>query len=331
MTRNIRFGTDIITFFKPDHWGLPAGLPYPGWTEAVRSNPRHYFDRMLDGSRDAGLEGIELAPEPGGWTTALRAYGDVDGVRRALDERGLVLCSSYAPGRQLIGDAMQDPATEPEADEYMDRHARFVAELGADLITMGNLPRSRFGNNSPDESATADDFDRPVSDETFERYAEQVNRLGAVTARHGVRLALHTDAYSVCSRNEDIATVLELTDAENVLLCPDAGHIALDSADPVAVLRDHIDRIPIMHWKDCAQPLSGHVLRGDQKERHAEMLKYFRVLGSGTIAWKQWMEVLRDAQWSGWAVEEIDDSPDPVGELRQGLEYFQRELARIYS
>jgi len=43
------------------------------------------------------------------------------------------------------------------------------------------------------------------------------------------------------------------------------------------------------------------------------------------------MHVLHGAQWSGWAVEEIDDSPDPVGELRQGLEYFQRELARIYQ
>jgi inosose dehydratase len=285
---------------------------------------------MLDGSRDAGLEGIELAPEPGGWLTALRAYGDVDGVRRALEERGLVLCSSYAPGRQLIGNALADTSTEAEADEYMDRHARFVAELGADLITMGNLPRSRFGNNSPDHTATAEDFTRPVSDETFERYAEQVNRLAAVTAKHGVRLALHTDAYSVCSRNEDITTVLRLTDPKNVLLCPDAGHMALDSADPVAVLRDHIDRIPIMHWKDCAHPLSGHVLRGDQKERHAQMLQVFRVLGSGTIDWKRWMDVLRDAEWSGWAVEEIDDSPDPIGELRQGLAYFERELALIY-
>jgi inosose dehydratase len=48
------------------------------------------------------------------------------------------------------------------------------------------------------------------------------------------------------------------------------------------------------------------------------------------VNWKEWMEVLRDKQWSGWATEEIDMSPDPVGELREGLEYFRTELAGIY-
>ncbi|SCL28957.1 inosose dehydratase [Micromonospora pallida] len=329
-TTNIRFGTDIITFFDTAWWGLGEELPYPDWIAAVGRDPRHYFDRMLDGVRDAGLEGVELAPEPGGWTTALKAYGDTAGVKRALAERGLVLSSSYAPGRQLIGDALDDPDREAHADRYMDEHAAFVAELGADIITMGNIARSRFKNESPDDTATAEDFTAPVSRELHERFAEQVNRLGAIVGRHGVRIAIHTDAYSVCSRNEDIATVLELTDPETVLLCPDAGHISLDGGDPVEVLRRHLDRIPVMHWKDCAQPLSGHVLRGDQKQRHATMLTYFRVLGSGKVDWTRWMEILRDNEWRGWAIEEIDNSPDPVGELRQGLEYFRTHLAPIY-
>ncbi|WP_432990593.1 sugar phosphate isomerase/epimerase family protein [Dactylosporangium sp. CA-233914] len=328
---NIRFGTDIITFFNTAYWGLGEELPYPDWAAAVGRDPRSYFDRMLDGVRDAGLEGVELAPEPGGWTTALKAYGNAAGVKRALSERGLVLASSYAPGRQLIGDALDDPDREAHADTYMAQHAEFLAELGADTITMGNIARSRFGNNSPDDTATAEDFAEPVPREIHERFAEQVNRLGAVVARYGVRIAIHTDAYSVCSRNEDIATVLELTDPKNVMLCPDAGHITLDGGDAVEVLRRHLGRIPTMHWKDCAQPLSGHVLRGDQKERHATMLTHFRILGSGKVDWSEWMRILRDNRWRGWAIEEIDMSPDPVGELRQGLEYFRTALAPIYS
>lgn len=328
---NIRFGTNIITFYDHAFWGLDPDLTYPQWSAAFNSDPRRYFEGMFDAAREAGLEGVELAPDPAGWQAALAAYGTPAAVRDTLDSRGLVLTSSYAHGRQLIGNGMDDPAARPIADDSFRRHAEFLLAMGADTIVTGNIMRSRFGNESPDDTATADDFQLPVAREVHERFADELNRLGAIVGEHGVRIAIHTDAYSICSRNEDIATVLSLTDPTTVQLCPDAGHIALDGGDPVAVLRDNIDRVPTMHWKDCAMPHSGHLLRGDQKERHAVMLTYFRVLGSGTVNWREWMEVLRDNRWKGWATEEIDNSPDPVGELRQGLEYFRTELAPIYS
>jgi len=329
--RRIRFSTDIITFFETAFWGLEPDLPHPRWVEEFDKDPRRYLDGMLDGARDAGLEGVEFAPDPAGWRSSLRAYGDVAGVRRALEERGLVLSSAYAPGRQLIGNALVDPAAERVADDELREQAAFVSELGADIIVMGNVQRSRFGNESPDDTATAEDFSRPVAREFHERVADQLNRLGDVIRPYGVRMAIHTDAYSVCSRNEDITTLLSLTDPDTVQLCPDAGHITLDGGDPIEVLRSHIDRIPTMHWKDCVGPLSGHVLRGNQKERHAVMLTYFRILGSGIVDWDEWMTILREHGWSGWAVEEIDNSPDPIVELRQGLDYFREHLAPIYS
>lgn len=328
---NIRFGTNLITFYDTAWWGLEPEMSYPRWSEAFWADPKRYFDGMLDGARDAGLAGIELAPDPAGFEAALEVYGSASGFQTALKERGLVLTSSYAHGRQLIGNALIDPAAERIADDSFERHAQFLAELGARTIVTGNLARTRFGNDSPDETATAEDFTRPVDREVHERFADQLNRLGAITKRYGVQIAIHTDAYSVCSRNTDISTVLSLTDPESIALCPDAGHITLDGGDAVAVLRDHIDRIPTMHWKDCAHPVSGHLLRGDQKERHAEMLKSFRVLGSGIVDWHEWMRILREHSWRGWATEEIDNSPDPVRELKEGLEYFHRELAPIYS
>jgi inosose dehydratase len=285
---------------------------------------------MFDGVVDAGLEGVELAPDPAGWRQALAAFGSPKGLREELERRGLTLTSSYAHGRQLIGAAMADPEAAKQTLRTFDEHARFLAEMGADVIVTGNLPRSRFGDASPDDTATPEDFARPVDETVMAGFADQLNIIGAAVGKHGVKLAIHTDAYSICSRNEDIARVLSLTDPATVQLCPDAGHIALDGSDPVAVLRDHIDRVPTMHWKDCAEPLSGHVLRGDNKTRHAVMLTHFRVLGSGGVDWREWMEILRDKAWSGWATEEIDNSPDPVGELAEGMRYFREQLAPIY-
>lgn len=334
--RRIRFGTNIITFYDSGFWGLEPDMSHPQWVAAFHERPRYYFDRMFDLAAEAGLEGVELAPEPAGWQEALAAYGGTAQLQSALDERGLALTSSYAPGRQLIGDALDDDddaaaAAEAVADDHIRRHAAFLEAMGARDIVIGNIARSRFGNASPDDTATADDFRRPVERVVHERFAEQLNRLGAVASEHGARLAIHTDAYSVCSRPEDVAVVMELTDPSTVQLCLDAGHVTLDGGDPVAILRAHLDRIPTMHWKDCAEPLSGHLLRGDQKARHLEMLTRFRVLGSGTVDWGSWMRHLRNHDWAGWATEEIDHSPIPVEELRAGLDFFRRELAPIHS
>lgn len=327
----IRFGTNLITFFESSFWGLEPHLPHARWTAAFDENPRHYFDGMLDAARESGVEGVELAPDPGGFQGALAAYGTASAFAEAVADRGLVVTSSYSPGRLLVGEAMYDSSLEARADDHFRRHAEFLVEVGANTITVGNVPRSRFGNESPDDTATPEDFSAPVSAETHERYADQMNRLAGVIAPFGVKFAIHTDAYSLCARNEDISTVLSLTDPSTVQLCPDAGHITLDGGDAVEVLRSHIDRIPTMHWKDCIGPLGGHTLRGDPKARHDIMLTYFRILGSGIVDWAEWMRILRDNEWAGWAIEEIDNSADPITELQQGLDYFRRELAPIYG
>ncbi len=329
--KHIRFSTDLITFYNSAFWGLAPDLPHAEWVAAFDADRRRYVEGMLDLAVESGVEGVEFAPDPVGWEAVLGVFGTVKALSAALSSRGLVVSSSYAPGRQLIGNAMDDASYEPIADDDMERHARFLAEMGADIIVTGNVARSRFGNLSPDGTATPEDFSAPVPRETHERFADQLNRLGGIVGRHGVRLAIHTDAYSLCSRQEDIATVMSLTDPVTVQLCPDAGHITLDGGDAVAVLRDNLARIPTMHWKDCIGPLSGHLLRGDQKARHAVMLTYFRIMGSGVVDWPEWMRVLRDGNWSGWATDEIDHSPDPVAELKTGLRFFDEHLAPIYQ
>jgi inosose dehydratase len=175
------------------------------------------------------------------------------------------------------------------------------------------------------------DLKRDVPRPAFEQVAGVVNQLAAAAKEYGVRIALHTDAYSVCSRNQDIAEMLALTDPESVTLCLDAGHTTLDGGDAVAALAQNVNRTPVMHWKDCTCPFDGSQLSGDQMEKHAVMLTHFRILGSGSIDWHSWQKVLRDAHWSGWAMAENDMAGDPIAEIKQALEYFDRELAPIYK
>jgi inosose dehydratase len=320
--RNIRMGTTLITFYNTAWWGLPEHMEYGDWVAEVYSKPQYYFDRMLDAVAEAGVEGVELAPIPGGWEGALQAYGDAAGVRRAFEARGLTLGSSYADGGSLIANALEDRATEAAADDYIDRHARFVAELGADIIVMGTVPRAPFSDGN---------FESDVPRDASERVAAQINRLGEVAGRHGVRIAVHTDAYSVCSRNRDIDTMMSLTDPSNVQLCLDAGHTTLDGGDAVAALASHVGRVPVMHWKDCIAPLDGSTLSGPLMKRHETMLKYFRIFGDGVIDWKAWQAALADSAWRGWAMAENDMAADPISEVRRAVTYFEEQLAVIYK
>lgn len=318
---NIRIGSTMITFYNNTYWGLPEEIGAAGFRDVVMKDPLPYFERMLDGMKEAGVEGIELAPAPGGWEGAKAAYGSAAGLKKALDARGLALGSSYQNGRMLIGEVIDGTVTEEEADAYVDEHARFVAELGADIIVMGTVRRTLF---------TDGDFDAEVPLEAMELVASHINRLAAVAWKHGVRIALHTDAYSVCTRNRDINKMLELTNPENVWLCLDAGHTTLDGGDAVQALADNIRRVPVMHWKDCYEPMHGTAIVG-HPDPHALMIEHFRIFGDGIIDWKAWQRVLADAQWKGWAMAENDMAPDPVAELRQAIKYFNEELASIYK
>lgn len=332
MSLDLRWSTDIVTFFNPTYWGLSADLPYGGWEKLVDEDPQRFFDGMLDGAAAAGLSGIELAPAPGGWVNALRAYGSAAGFKRELDNRNLVLSSSYALPVQLkaVLDATDDRSrrlAEQELHENTAEHAAFLREVGCPTLITSTIPRAQFSEIEGVEASSAD-FDAPSDPELLSQVADQLNGIGEVAATAGLHLAIHTDAYSLASRTADIDALMTQTDPRRVKLCVDAGHIALDGGDPLAVIRSHSERAPVLHWKDCSVHLPPHTLSGPPMVRHDVMIKYFRVMGSeGVVDWHEWTKILREKQWSGWGVAEIDMSVDPQREIREGIEYYERELA----
>jgi inosose dehydratase len=316
-----KWGTSLITFFHPTFFGLAADTPYGDYVDAAYRDARGYFDLMLDTARDAGLQGVELAPPPAGWEGALMAYGTPAGVKAALDDRGLVLASSYMESGPVLRRGMEEPSARPEIDEEVARHARFLEAVGCDLIVMGTPSRLELG---PDCYGM-------VPRALFERLASELNRIAAVAARHGCRVALHTDAYSLCSRDNDIDTLMSLTDPDTVALCLDSGHVTLDGGDPVAILSRHIDRIPVAHWKDADQALDGRTLEGDFLERHAVMMSHFRWVGEGIVDWDRYLDVLGKAGWRGWAHAEFDFAEDPAGVLRAHVDICRARIAALVS
>ena len=83
-----------------------------------------------------------------------------------------------------------------------------------------------------------------------------------------------------------------------------------------------------MDVRGCAGAHGVDLQRGDAGTRQVERLARVLILGSGIVGWDGWMAVLRGSDWEGWAIEEIDYAPEPVTELRQGLEFYRTRLHR---
>src|SRR5436189_976056 len=92
-----------------------------------------------------------------------------------------------------------------------------------------------------------------------ETIASALNRMGHATLKHGVKLALHPEAFSMFRNSRDVDLFMLLTDPTYVFLCPDTAQFVVAGSDPLAITQRHKDRLVITHWKDATGPAPADV------------------------------------------------------------------------
>jgi sugar phosphate isomerase/epimerase len=245
------------------------------------------------------------------------AYGSTEGFAEALAARGLTLVSGFfadidrTEWRTTEGRA----AILRSAGEY----AEFVARAGGSVLVAG-LPLRRTVGARPAQF---------VDMATAGPLADLANEIGDVTLRHGVRLALHTEAHSMLATGRDVDLFMLLTDPMYVGLCPDTAHLTLSGADPVQVVSRHRERIVLAHWKDALGPAPMDV---EIDERiYAAHGPYFCPLGSGVVDWFAWARLMREIGFSAPTLLELDMVPDPVAEMQAARRFVSTSLAPLYT
>ncbi|WGD37225.1 sugar phosphate isomerase/epimerase [Lysinibacter sp. HNR] len=308
------YGVDLITFFSPTFWGLSRDEEVAA---LAQSAPKRFWNTVLDALQKAEITEIEMTFSPADRESALAAYGSTGAFARELADRGMRVVSSYFSSIEDADDVAH-PATREKILNEAEAEAAFLAELGATVLVTG-LPMRR--NN-----ATGTGLD-PVSLATVLPLVELVHEVGAITARHGVTVALHTESHSVFWTPRDIDLFLLLTDPFLVSFCPDTGHIVLGGGDPVAILHRHRERVVMAHWKDATGPFTEKVnVDAGIFARHRD---YFRAAGQGVVDWCAFAQALAEAGYSGGIMIELDAAPDPVAELITARNFFEKTLAGI--
>lgn len=287
-----RWSASVFNFFEHRYWSKTLAN-YGALIAWARENNAEFWSRLLSDTAASGAVGLDLGVEPADWHAAVAWAGSASNFGRRLADHGLSLSGSYQSGHGLQ-DLLFDDAALAGYETDISQHAVFVAESGGSVLALG-APLLRL--DLPPDVAS--------------RVYNLVNRLGKITRRAGVSLAIHTEAYADWTSNTAIAQLMRSTDPELVFLCPDFGHILLNGGDPVAVLRDHASRIIAVHLKDSRHSMPEPCgLSPDAAEER--MLEEFCIAGEGQVDWSAISVQLARADFRGWLVAEVDCAASPI-------------------
>jgi sugar phosphate isomerase/epimerase len=302
------FGVELVSLYDPGFWNVKDRKEM---IAKAASDPRWFWDRVLDTVQRTGADGLEICFPPATWEGAVAGYGSEEGFVAALDDYKLTLISGFFDAPADLSDAILDAGTQREILDQGAQHARFLAQCGGHVLVSGMPVLKR---SLGDQRQFLDlDYAR--------RVADLMNRLGAVVRGEGIELALHTEVGSVFCTRREIDLFLLLTDQEYVGFCPDTGQIILGGSNPIDILNDHYDRVNITHWKDA----TGRFVRPAHEDEnlHPDCLSYWRAVGTGVVDWRGWARRLHEVNYSGWMILELDQARDPVRDLSASREFAE--------
>jgi inosose dehydratase len=285
--------------FAPITWNnedLPAELA-----------PPVDYRRVLDEVAAAGYSATELGD---GFPRDPQTLG------YALQERGLSLPSAWCGLRFFQGSLEQDL-------EHTRRLCGLLAKVGASYINVAD-------QGAPERKAFAcrcASADAPrLSQAEWDQFAESVCQAAEIARQHGLQATFHAHAGTWVETRADLDELLRRAPAPLVKLCWDVGHAVCGGIDPVAVVREHADRIAYIHLKDVDADVLEGVRRDGVNFDDAVRRRVFTELGRGCLDVAALLAALRDIDYDGWLMVEQDSTWLTPAESAQASRAYLRAL-----
>lgn len=234
--------------------------------------------------KDSGFDWIELHPvfvtEPG-WKAKIEA---------AIERTGLT----------VVGVSYGQPLWNIEAHDRILREAEDFTDRVAQLGTL-NCGLTCGGKRCADRT-----------DAENEQAVRMWREMGELYRSKGLALNYHTHGEPI----EDIRLVLDNVPAELVALGPDLDWLRVGGVDPLQFIKDHAERITMLHLRD-------YHIGGDRTE----------ALGEGDADYAELARILEETGFDGDGVVELalpqgKDPVRPVDELlRISREHLRETMA----
>jgi inosose dehydratase len=273
---NVKIGS------APDSWGVwfPSDPKQPPW------------DRFMDEIVEAGYEWTELGPY-GYLPTGLVQ------LRSELDKRKLKVSATF------VMRALEDTALWPEIEKEVLSAGELLAALGARFMVLIDDTHTNLFTGEPYAPARLDASG-------WKRLIDATHKVADIARnRFGLTVVFHPHADTHVETEEQIEAFLSDTDPAKVSLCLDTGHHAYRGGDPVSFMRRHHARIPYLHLKSVHRHLQQRVATENIPFAKAVGMDLFCEPSEGAVDFPAFRDVLRDIDYSGFAIVEQDMYPAP--------------------
>ena len=201
------------------------------------------------------------------------------------------------------GNLSIDPAVERDQLGLHSRHARFLQQVGGlYLQIIDERPRGRTTTGA---------------DHT--RLGRLLTELGKRTADFGIPLSYHPHMGSLGEKPNEIWAIVAASDPRYVKFQLDTAHYQQGGGDPARAVKEYADRLLFLHVKDLESPLAGEPA-GSYR---------FVELGRGKVDFKRVFAALREIEFNGWAIVELDRVPDPSRTPRESAMICKQYIENV--
>ena len=276
----------------PISWGV---CEVPGWGHQLDA------DTVLTQMREVGISATEYGPD-GFLPDNPSAKADL------LDGYGLKAVGQFVP--VVLHDADVDPM--PTVDQAIEG----LLAARANVIVIA-------------ASTGVDGYDsRPVLDDAqWATLLGNLDRINERAAEQGLTATVHPHVGTMIESGEEADRVLA---GSSIKLCLDTGHLLIGGGDPVAVVKEHPERIGHMHLKDVRRDLAAKVQSGELTYTDAVSQGMYVPLGAGDVDIAGIVERLEGNGYQGWYVMEQDSiltgppeqtGADPRDDVRSSIAF----------
>ena len=283
--------------------GVGAALCATAWPVRTGISPAHirlgYAAITWGGNDEQAIEDISALAFPGIQLRAnvLEKYAEQPTALRDLLSQHHLTFVALSSGNVSV-----DPAVEATTIDEHAGHARFLRDAGGlYLQVIDERPKGW-----------------PVDATNIKRLGHLLTEIGRRTADVGIPVAYHPHMGSIGEKPNDVDRVLDASDPKYVHLLLDVAHYQVGGGDPAAAIRKYKERLLLLHIKDARRPI-----------RESGPTYEFVELGRGSVDLPGVFAALRDVNFRGWAIVELDRVPDNTRTPKESAAISKRYLQDV--
>jgi len=222
-----------------------------------------------------GFPGIQLR------SNILKDFGErPEALRDLLKQNKLEMVALSSGG---VGIA---PGTEADEIAKHLRNAKFVRDVGGHYLQVTDSARPK---------------ERKPEAADFKQLGRVLTEIGKRSSDIGVPVGYHNHMASLGEAPEEVAQIMDAADPKYIKLELDIAHYQQGGGDPVKAVRQYHDRLLFLHIKDVES-----LATSDARGRAYRFVE----LGRGRVDLPAVFAALKEVNFKGWAIVELDSVPD---------------------